>query len=110
VLNKERRIIMKRKYFNSDESWYAKLPHYTPYDDIIFGMYDEDGSCEAEMTMNWTDGIGAKLNVWDEAFGVLIQFNDVIVAVAEHRKTNDKLTKQDFIKILESCGFEDSTE
>jgi hypothetical protein len=99
-----------RKYYNSDEAWYSKLPNAPVYNDIIFGRYHEDGSCEGEMIMKWEDGISAKLNVWDDAFDTLLGFVDVVIALAEHRKINDKLTKEDFIKILESCSFEDMTE
>jgi len=101
---------MKRKYVNSDESWYATLPSHIPYNDIIFGMYDEDGCTTGEMTMAWGDDTGsAKLEVYDKAFSVLVQFKDVIDVVADHYKMNDKLTKEDFIKLLEFCGFEDYT-
>jgi hypothetical protein len=103
-------VDVKRKYVNTDESWYATLPSYVPYRDIIFGVYAEEGGTTGEMTMVWNDRGHAKLEAYDDSFSVLAQFKDVIDAVADHCKlTNDLLTKEDFIKILEACGFEDDT-
>lgn len=102
----------KRNYSISDESWYSKSPHYVPYNDVMFGLYDENCCTMGEMSMVWSNDHGIKssqLKVYDEAFGVLATFSDVITALGEHRVKSKEITRDEFVAILIACGFEDHT-
>lgn len=101
----------KRKYYISDEAWYAKLPSHIPYNDVMFGLYDENCCTLGDMGMHWSNVSGntAQLKVYAEAFGVLATFSDVITALGEHRTKSKELSRDEFVAILIACGFEDHT-
>lgn len=79
--------------------------------EILFGMYDENGEgTSGEMAIRWVD-VGAKvaprLEVFDDAWSALFLFNDLLEAMSEVDGQN--ITQEDFVALLLDHGFIDLT-
>jgi hypothetical protein len=102
----------KRKFF-----WHTKKYPSVPLpddviDEIAFWLGSDEGGTVGEMTMVWypSHRYGAKkpvaqLQVFEDAFGSLSRFVDVISALGEW---DDKLIQpHEFRELLLNCGFEE---
>ncbi len=103
---------MKRGFYHVSKAWYAdsalKGREYT--DEVIFGLYCDQGGTTGEMGVRWGDLENKntpKLHCFDDAWAVLAGFKDVI---DEMGKVDDQNIKpEEFCVILLKCGFEDLT-
>lgn len=100
-------------YIKPGEAWYAEANRQITGDrldsEIMFGAYVEGGGTLGEMAMRWHK-VGERLEIFNDAWAMLAipEFQNVLEKLAEH---GDKaLSKEEFVKILEECGFEDLTE
>jgi len=101
-----------RGFYNTSEAWYSKIPGF-PFNDIevMFGMYIPNDGTEGEMAMHWHE-LGGKsvprLECFDDAWGVLGEFGDVIAALV--KIDGENITPRQFCELLLSLGFIDLTE
>lgn len=97
-----------RGYYRNSKSYYS-----SPSDpiDVDFGMFHPEGGTSGVMTIEWVKLGGelcAKLKVFEDSWGVLTLFTDVIHRMGQ---VDDQLIQEaDFCKILDDCGFKDLTK
>lgn len=103
-----------RAYSHLGEAWYrdsilaAIKNDYV--DQVTFGTYCE-GRYVTELEMRWynlrgDDHASARLEVFDESWTVLSQFQDVIARLAGYTKG---ISPREFCRLLGECGFVDRT-
>ncbi|WEY90730.1 hypothetical protein P5624_00235 (plasmid) [Bacillus subtilis] len=102
--------MVRRGFYHLSESKHAEanLKDSEYVDEVNFGMFDEGGGVEGEMSLYWIrfgNKLSAKLEVFDDAFKVLNQFTDVIQALGNMRDIQPK----EFTKLLKELGFADLT-
>lgn len=102
-----------RSFSHHNESYYAKsLPlSQGVVDDIYFGLSCGGGGTHGEMKMEWTELGGRsvpQLKVYDDAWGVLASFTDLLTEMAS--VTDDNITPKEFCEMLIRCGFKDTTQ
>lgn len=103
---------MVRGYIRTSKAWYARamLKNGTPIWEVNFGMYYPKGGTAGEITMEWLT-VGNKecpmLRCFDDAWKVLYSFSDVLQRLAE--VDNKNITEEEFVAILDTCGFKDMT-
>ncbi len=98
-----------RGYYRAHKAWYAdandiKLP------EIVFGMYHPDGSTTGEMQMKWVmlqNSLCAKLISFEDSWSLLSLFSDLIKKMGKVDSQN--IQEEEFVKILDECGFKDLT-
>ena len=97
-----------RGYHRSSKAWYS---HVVENIDVTFGMYDEDeGGTTGEMIMEWKELDGkltAQLKCFEDSWSALSLFPDLIQKLGE--ADSDEIQEEDFVKILDGCGFKDLT-
>ncbi|UNY48806.1 hypothetical protein P9294_gp091 [Bacillus phage FADO] len=103
--------MVRRGFYHLSESVYAEVNlRNTEYvDEVNFGMFDDDGGTDGEMSLYWIrldNKLCAKLEVFDDAFKVLSQFTDVIQAL----ENRGGIQPKEFTKLLEELGFVDLTK
>lgn len=95
-------------YIVSNKAYYAQ---HVFKKEIPFGLYNPNGGEKGSLVMEWKyldNKESACLKSFHDTWVVLAEFSDVI---AELGKLNNKnITQEQFIKILDSCGFTDMTE
>jgi hypothetical protein len=102
-----------RGYHVAHKAWYAPACDIT-LPSITIGMFAGENGDEGtvgEMQVNWVElqnVLTPKLECFDDAFRVLLSFRDVLDAVVALEKEN--FTPEDFIGVLDSCGFRDLTD
>ncbi|MBK8150843.1 MAG: hypothetical protein IPK58_22230 [Acidobacteria bacterium] len=113
---------MRRGFYRTSLAWYTTTtPPYWNTNEILFGLYGDDGKCDGEMGMRWHDlgassiGSGpramsrnhvARLECFEDAFLVLAQFGDVIERLAQ----TQNISEPEFANVLLECGFTDLTQ
>lgn len=95
------------------QAWYgaANLRSADYTDQISIGMYHLEGGTSGEFTVQWIPLLGrpfAQLQVFDDAWDALHQFQDVLAKMAERDKEN--ITPEEFAELLLSCGVVDQTK
>jgi len=95
----------KRTYYKAYDAWYADTIGRDL--EISFGI--EGGELDGEMTMKWVDLNGPTpcLECFSDAFHTLASMKDVLQALVELE--GSRFTKDEFVSILEKCGFADAT-
>lgn len=102
----------RRGYIHSNAAWYADAvlaPNHPG--EVFFGLYYPDGSTAGDMTVEWSmpsDRYVPALHVYDDGWGVLFGFADVLEALADH--ANQHIGPAQFCAILDRLGFADLTE
>ena len=79
-------------------------------DEITIGIYSGEGGTEGEFAVRWSElgqNVVPLLVAWDDAWGVLHEFRDVLSAMRSVADRN--ISPADMCKLLESCGVEDAT-
>lgn len=94
-------------------AWYgeANLKNADYIDAIYFGLYAKDGGTTGEMCVKWVvlnGEVTPMLTVFNDAWGALSQFKDLIDLLGKHNDENS--TPQQFCEYLIECGFVDMTE
>ncbi len=104
---------MFRAFTHLSRSWYGEtcLAGQKYLDEVMFGMYDEDGGTTGEMSVKWYD-LGRKrtprLECFDDSWEILSGMKDVLDEMA--KVDSEDIAPEKFCKILLSCGFKDMTE
>lgn len=99
-----------RGYQVTTRAWYALKWDYVNFE-MYFGMYALEGGTDGEMKMEWSTLSGenvAQLKCYEDAFLSLSKFPDLIQELGKVSGKN--IQPDDFIKILDGCGFTDMTE
>jgi len=103
----------KRGYIRSDRAWYSGSTWKVRDDgeEIMFGMYAEEGGTSGEMAMRWRYVGGEwipRLEAYNGSWDALFSFADLLESMA---KADDfYLTPDQFAALLEAHGFEDITK
>ncbi len=98
-----------RGYDRHSKAWYAEACNDALIN-VEFGMYAKDGSTIGEMAMEWVelkDKLYARLKCFEGGWGVLALFTDLIQKLGE--VDGKQIQEEDFVKILNECGFKDLT-
>lgn len=102
----------RRGYIHTNAAWYADAVLAPDHPgEVLFGLYHTDGSTDGEMGMEWSmprDRYVPALHVYDDAWGVLFGFADVLEALAE--VANQHIGPVQFCAVLDRLGFADLTE
>lgn len=98
-----------RAYIRSSKTYYARA--LNDQTEVNFGMYALEGGTSGEMQMTWKDlggELSAQLKSYYDSWSALALFTDVI---QEMGKVDDQaITEEQFVAILDKCGFKDLTE
>lgn len=95
-----------RGYTISNRAWYK---HVVIEDEIMFGIYHDDGGSSGEMSITWIDLMGKKtpkLEAFNDSWKILSDFSDVISELSE---LSGDVTQDDVVRVLKNCGFKDIT-
>lgn len=98
-----------RGYHRSSRAWYAKSLKDDTLE-VSFGMYHKNGGTSGDMSMKWKNLYGklcAKLSAFEDSWSVLSLFKDVIDKLGE--VDGLLISEEDFVRILDECGFKDIT-
>jgi len=101
-----------RGYHRTNKAWYSANGNRKTVE-VMFGMYHPDGGTSGEMAMEWINlGVSypsvAQLKSFEDSWGVLALFNDLILKLSEFDSKN--IQEEEFIEILNKCGFKDLTQ
>lgn len=98
-----------RGFYIHSEAWFAKDGDAQ---EVVFGLYCQDGGTSGEMMMEWIDlDVGElvpKLSIFSDAWSSASQFLDLFLKLGEVDSKN--ITPAEFVEILKSCGFKDMTK
>jgi hypothetical protein len=102
-----------RGFHQYSKSWYNKDKEDKVIEEISFGMMHPDGGTTGEMYMRWyliDENLppAAKLESFQDSWDALSTFGDLIQKMAEFDREHPQ--PEDFVKLLEECGFKDLTE
>ena len=107
-----------RGFYIHSESWYHEankrtLENRGVVENIMFGLYYKNDGADFEVSANWHDlggksPLALRIDIFEDAFQAFTEFSDVFGMLTEYHGKNP--TKQQFVNILKSCGFEDLTE
>lgn len=95
---------------------YHKDKYSTEYDDIhlIFGMvlcdYSGDLITKKSISVKWyliEDKLYAKLEIFQDALSALTLYSDVFDILS--KKESEYITEEEFVELLNNCGFKDMT-
>lgn len=98
-----------RGYHRSSKAWYANSLKKEKIE-VNFGMYGEDGGTSGEMSIKWHEldsKLCARLECFEDGWSALGLFSDVIEKLAA--VDSEVIQEEDFVKILDECGFKDDT-
>ena len=95
----------RRGFYWTEKAWYHVEGRPQ---EVMFGHYADDESTGGEMAIRWHDGIGARLEAWDDSWQVLVHCVDLLNKLADLKGKTP--TPTEVVEILKSCGFEDMTE
>jgi hypothetical protein len=100
-----------RAFVHTSEAWYAPKA-ITPgmLDEVLVGLYREEGGSSGEFAIRWTllrDKPVPRLEVCDDAWAALGQFEDLLKAMA--LIDNQSITPKDFCEMLRSINIADYT-
>lgn len=98
-----------RGYYRGSKAYYAKTV-YKDRIEVTFGMYHPEGGTSGEMTMVWeslNNTLCARLKSFEDSWSALALFTDLIQKMGE--VDGQGIQEEDFVKILDSCGFKDLT-
>jgi hypothetical protein len=102
----------ERGFHHVSKAWYGAtaLRDAVEADEVMVGFYHPEGGTTGEFGVRWIplDGdIVPKLEVFDDAWHALYQFQDLLKALAETDKEN--ITPTQFCELLLSIGIKDLT-
>lgn len=100
----------KRAYIRSSKAFYAT--HF-PSDNIqvMVGLYHPEGGTCGEFEFEWvplSSGTHARLNVFEDSWDALWQFQDLLEKMGEIDDTD--IQEPEFCELLDSLGIIDITE
>lgn len=104
----------KRQFVQLSRAWYGEtcLRDSDVADKITTGLYAPDGGTVGEFDIRWIDlgldSLSPKIEAFDDSWGVLWDFRDILEKLAELDDTDP--TPEEICKLLLSCGFEDATQ
>lgn len=96
-----------RGYVISHRAWYHNV---VMGKEVMFGLYYPEGSTGGEMAVRWHDlkpNIVPRLECFDAAWKTLNSCGDVIEKLAFVNGMN--IGVDEFVEILDKCGFKDLT-
>lgn len=109
-----------RGFIHSSRAWYRESLSGGPV--IMLGLYHPNGGTSGEFAFRWHElsarGRSPRLEVFDDAWRVLPQFDDVLQALAAFRPVETKgswwtvrspVTEDDVRELLLRCGLADLT-
>ncbi len=105
----------KRRFTHLSRAWYSQsaLRDREFRDEVMFGLYHSDGSCEGELAVRWYplgNQNAARLEAFDDSWSTLAQLQDVVAAMAAlPHQSRSRITPERFCQLLQACGFEDTT-
>ena len=111
-VNNEKHDRCNRQFIHTGMAWYAdsSLNNSRVTDEVMIGMYHEDGGTTGEFAVRWSE-LGGKsvpmLCVFDDAWDAMLMFQDVLEAMAN--VDNQNVTPEQFCQLLLQCGIEDTT-
>ena len=83
--------------------------------EVMFGLYADDGSASGEMAIRWhvpstvwAEVGDARLEAFDDSWQVLGTFSDLLKELGKLKGRTP--TPAEVVEILKSCDFEDMTE
>lgn len=80
-------------------------------DEINIGFYHPDGGTTGEFQITWSELAGnivPRLEVFDDGWHALFQFNDMLEQMA--KVDGENIKPGDFCKLLVALGIEDMTK
>src|SRR5208337_1357859 len=106
-----------RGFVHAGEAYYSRIIDFSgdTVDEVCFGLSCGDGGTHGEMTMKWSPLSGKiipLLHVYDDAWGVLASFTDLLAELAKVSCSfmgDKRITPKEFCAILIRCGFKDDT-
>ena len=104
----------RRQFSHLSRAWYgaANLARTRDViDEIMVGMYHEDGGTTGEFAIRWTELSGKHvpmLVVYDDAWDALLEFRDVLEGLKQIDGQN--ATPEAIGELLKACGVEEATE
>lgn len=110
---------MTREYRHLSKTWYGEaslnaMKDEKIEDQILIGMYDEDGGTDGEFAISWIDFHNdrvpsPRIEIFDDAWKVAFHmFGDVLMELAKYDRGN--IPPEKVCGILKSCGIVDATE
>jgi hypothetical protein len=102
----------ERGFHHVSKAWYGKtaLQNSEEIDEVMVGFYHPEGGTTGEFGVRWLplDGdITPKLEVFNDAWHALYQFQDLLGALAELDEKD--ITPAQFCELLLSFGIKDLT-
>ena len=108
-----------RGFYIFTQSWYfigqneEMLRKRGIAENINFGTYYENGGGELDISANWhklNDGKqpALRIDIFEDNFRAFLEFQDVFQHLSQLHKRNP--TPDQFVELLENCGFKDLTE
>ena len=105
---------LRKGFYWLSRAWYAEVigKNEDEEDDIVFGLYDEEGGTTGEVNVVWVrirdyKRPVPKLVAYDDGWEVLFSFSELIQKM---RKYDSKsMSPGKFVNLLKECGFKDLT-
>lgn len=102
----------KRAYVRTSKAYYSKSFLDQPIN-IMIGMYNPNGGSTGDFKVEWINlgeskGLAARLQVFDDAWSALMQFQDLLKRMSDLDGQN--IQEPEFAKVLDSLGIIDITE
>ena len=106
----------RKGFYHLSKSWYASSVYheYDEFaDEIMIGMYADDGSTAGEFGIRWYEidpqhGHVPRLEAYGVAWHVLAQLYDLLEVMAD--QNNEKITPDELRELLLSFGYNDLTK
>lgn len=104
---------MIRGFYHLNEAWYSNAcKDVGTSDEVMIGFYGENGDAgtSGEFAVRWSPlgkEIVPRLEVFDDAWGVLAQWKDLLDAMGEEDSKN--IPPAAFCQMLIELGFKDLT-
>lgn len=102
-----------RGFYHTRGAWYGEtaILGRDIVDQVMVGMYHPEGGTTGEFSIEWqrlSGKIIPRLQVYDDAWGALHQFQDVLAAMAE--VDGEDISPDRFCELLLTCSVADKTD
>ena len=90
---------------------YGEVPYGKVIDEIVFGIYVENGGCISEAAFVW-EKFGDELMPYLRIFsdGITVAYSEKFKAVADEINNKDNITPKQIAELLIQHGFKDCSD